>query len=239
MSAALAAGLALLLVLGGATDPVVLLLAVALVQVLTAAAWFAALGVARTTPGQVLVAAAAVAADVAVLRSDETRPLAHVGPVLAVALLGSLVLQLVRRDGRDGLTGSLTATGSALVLTGLGSAWLAVDAYRDGAGLLVVAAVATAAAPAADLAGSRLHLPRGASAFAAAVVTGVAALVVAAQSALDLPAALVAAAGSAVAARLGTVLANRVAAPHPLLPAVLPALLVAPTTYVLARVLLG
>ncbi len=248
MSAGLAAGLALLLVLGGLTTPVVLLMATALAQVLLALAWFPALdiadsaagrGVGALTGGRAVVAVAAVVADVAVLRSDETRPMAHVGAVLAVALLASVAVQLLRRDGRSGLTGALTATGSAVVVAGLGAAWLALDAARDGTGLLLVAAVAAAAAPAADLAGSALRLPRWAGGVAAAVVAAATGAVVAGWSDLDLPVALAAALGAAVAARLGALLAGRVPVPHPLLPAVLPALLVAPATYVLARVLHG
>jgi hypothetical protein len=239
MSTALAAGLAVLLVLGAATDPVVMAVAVAVAQLLLAAVWFGALGATGGVVGRLLAAAAAVAADLTVLQSDDSRPMAHVAPVLAVALLLAFVQQLVRGDGRERLTGSLTATGSAVVVGGLGAAWPAVDAGRDGTGLAVVAAVALAAAPAADLAGGRLALPRWVSAVAAASVTGAAALAVAAGSDLDVPAALAAAAVAAVAARLGVILANRVPVPHPVLPAVLPALLVAPATYVLARVLVG
>jgi hypothetical protein len=239
MSAALAAGLAALLVLGAATDPVVLVLAVAVAQLLLAAVWFGALEATGGVIGRLRAAAAAVAADIAVLSSDDSRPMAHVGPVLAVTLLAAFGQQLVRRDGRERLTGSLTATGSAVVVGGLGAAWPALDAGRDGTALAVVAAVAVAATPAADLAGGRLALPRWASAVVAALGTGAAALVVAGGSDLEAPTALAAAAVAAVAARLGTILANRVPVPHLVLPAVLPALLVAPATYVLARVLLG
>ncbi len=73
----------------------------------------------------------------AVLAADETRPMEHVAPVLAVAMLAALAHQLARRDGRGELTTSLTATGAATVFAGLGSAWLALDVSRDGTGLLV------------------------------------------------------------------------------------------------------
>jgi hypothetical protein len=239
VSAALAAGLAALLVLGAATDPVVLVLAVAVVQLLLAAVWFGALGATGAVVGRLVAAAAAVAADVTVLLSDDSRPMAHVAPVLAVALLAAFVQQLARRDGRERLTGSLTATGSAIVVGGLGAAWAAIDVGRDGTALAIVAVVALAAAPAVDLAGGRLGLPRWVSAVVAALVTGGAALAVAGGSDLGVPTAVAAAAVAAVAARLGVILANRVPTPHVVLPAVLPALLVAPATYVLARVLLG
>ncbi len=74
-----------------------------------------------------------MAADITVLRSDETRPLAHVGPVLAVALLATLVLQLVaRRDGRDGADRLAHGQRVRLVLAGLAAAWLALDVQRTG-----------------------------------------------------------------------------------------------------------
>jgi hypothetical protein len=239
VSAALAAGLAALLVLGAGTDPVVLVLAVAVVQLLLAAVWFAALDATGGVVGRLLVAASAVGADVAVLRTDETRPMAHVAPVLAVALLAAFGQQLFRRDGRDRLSGSLTATGSAVVVAGLGAAWPAVEVGQDGTALAVVAAAALVAAPAADLAGAALRVPRWVSAVVAALATAGAAPAVAGRSGLELATALAAAGVAAVAARLGVILADRVPAPHLVLPAVLPALLVAPATYVLARVLLG
>ncbi len=75
--------------------------------------------------------------------------------------------------------------------------------------------------------------------LAGAALTVAAGAVVASQSGLDLPVALAAGAVAAVAARVAVVLAQRVPTADPVLPAVLPALLVAPATYVLARVLLG
>jgi hypothetical protein len=56
---------------------------------------------------------------------------------------------------------------------------------------------------------------------------------------LSVPAALAAGAGGAVAARLAVLLADRAVAPHPMLAAALPAVLVAPSVYLLGRVLVG
>ncbi len=216
-----------------------LLIAVLLVQGLLVAGWFPALRVPGPVGGRVVVAAAAVAADLAVLVADETRPLEHVAPVLALALLAALVHQLVRRDGRVELTASLTATGAAAVLAGLAAAWLALDVSRAGAGLLVLAAVAAAAAPLADLAAGAAGLGRWVGILTAAAVTGVAAVAVAATTSVSPGLALAAGAGGVVAARLAVLLADRAGAPHPLLTAALPAVLVAPPVYLLGRVLVG
>src|SRR4051794_37878095 len=138
VTAPVAVGIAAALVLGGVIDPLVLLPAVLLTQVLLAGAWVPALQATSPIGGRIVVLGAAGAADVAVLAADETRPMEHVAPVLAVALLAALAHQLARRDGRGGLTTSLTATGSATVFACLGSAWLALDVSREGTGLLVL-----------------------------------------------------------------------------------------------------
>ena len=239
MTAPVAVGIAAALVLGGVIDPLVLLPAVLLTQVLLAVAWFPALQATSPIGGRIVVLGAAGAADVAVLAADETRPMEHVAPVLAVALLAALAHQLARRDGRGGLTTSLTATGSATVFACLGSAWLALDVSREGTGLLVLGAVAAAAPAVVDLAGSRLGRPSWAAGVWAAAVTGAAAAVVAETTDVSLPVALAAGAGAVVAARLAVLFANRAPVPHPLLPAALPPVLVAPVVYLLGRLLVG
>ena len=240
MTAALAAlGLAAALVLGGLTETPVLVLAVMLAQGLFVAGWFPALRVPGAVGGRIVVAATAVGADAAVLAADDTRPLEHVAPVLAMALLAALLHQLVRRDGRVELTRSLTATGSAAVFAGLGSAWLALDVSRDGTGLLVLAAVAAAAPPTLDLAARAAKAPAWAGVLTAALVTGLAAVVVAGAATVTLAVALAAGAAGAVAARLAVMLADRTRSPHPMLTAALPAVLVAPAVYLLGRVLTG
>jgi hypothetical protein len=239
VTAAVAAGLAAVLVLGGVIDPLVLLPAVLLTQVLLAVAWFPALQATSPLGGRIVLLGAAVAADVAVLAADETRPMEHVAPVLAVAMLAALAHQLARRDGRAELTTSLTATGAATVFACLGSAWLALDVSRDGTELLVVGAVAAAAPAVVELGRARLARPRWAGALWAAAVTGVAAAAVAETTDLSLAVALAAGAGAVVAARLAMLLAERSPVPHPLLPAALPPVLVAPVVYLLGRLLVG
>jgi hypothetical protein len=239
VTAALAAGLAAALVLGGITDPLVLLPAVALAQTLLAVAWFPALRATSPAGGRLVVLAAAGAADLAVLAADETRPMEHVAPVLAVALLAALAHQLARRDGRGDLTTSLTASGAAAVLGCLGSAWLALDVSRDGTGLLVLAAAAAAAPAVVEPGRSRLGRSAWVGAVGAAAVTGVAAVAVAETTDVSLPVALASGAGAVVAARLAVLLADRAPVRHPLLPAALPPVLVAPVVYLLGRLLVG
>jgi hypothetical protein len=239
VTAAVAAGLAAALVLGGVIDPLVLLPAVLLTQVLLAVAWFPALQATSPLGGRIVVLGAAGAADVAVLVADETRPMEHVAPVLAVAVLVALAHQLARRDGRGELTTSLTATGAATVFACLGSAWLALDVSREGTGLLVVGAVAAAAPAVVELGRAWLGGRRWAGAVWAAALTGVAAAAVAETTHLSLPVALAAGAGAVVAARLAMLLAERAPVPHPLLPAALPPVLVAPVVYLLGRLLVG
>jgi hypothetical protein len=239
VTAAVAAALAALLVLGAVTHPAVLLLAVLVAQGLLVLGWFPALRAPDATGGRLVVAGAAIGADVVVLAGDETRPMAHVAPVLALALLAALAQQLVRRDGRVDLTVSLTATGAAAVLAGLGAAWMALDGARNGTGLMALAAVASAAPPAADLVAARQGAPRWVGGAVAAAVTLLAAVAVVQWTSTGPVLAVSAAAGGAVTARLAVLLGDRATRPQPLLTAALPALLTAPVVYLIGRVLLG
>jgi hypothetical protein len=117
----------------------------------------------------------------------------------------------------------------------LGSLWLALDTVRQGDDVLLVAVLALAAVVLADL----LPLPGWLRWSGGAVVALAAALVVARGSDLGVAVTVTTSAGSAVAAGLATLVARRVPVPHPVLPAVLGALLVAPVAYLLARVLVG
>jgi hypothetical protein len=239
VTAVTAAALVAVLVLGAVTATPVLVLAVLLGQGLLAAGWFTGLRVPSPKGGLVVVAATAAGADAAVLAGDDTRPLAHVGPVLALALLAAFAHQLLRRDGRVELTRSVTGTGAAAVLAGLASSWLALDVSPRGDGLLVVAAAAAAAPAVVDLAADLVGAPRWAAAVAAAAATLLVAALVAGWTDPGFAVALAAGAGGAVAARLATLLAERAPVPQALLSAALPAALVAPVVYLLGRVLVG
>jgi hypothetical protein len=208
---------------------------VGLAQLLLVWTWFPALQVRGVLGGRVVTVAAAVAADIAVVAADDARPSAPLAAVLALALLAAFVVQLLRRDGREGLTASLTATGTAATMAVLGSLWLALDTVRRGDAVLLVAVLALAAVVLADL----LPLPGWLRWTVGAVVALGASLAVAAGSDLGAGVAVTVGAGAAVVAGLATLVARRLPAPHPVLPAVLAALLVAPVAYLLARVVVG
>ena len=139
---ALALGAAL--VLGAATAPAVLLVAVLLVQGVLLSGGHRSLAVSGAVAGAVVAGGAAVAADVVVLLGEADRPLRGVPAVLALAVLAALVQQLVRRDGRPGLTASLAATVTLAALVVMAATFLASDAAEGGAPLVAAAAVAAA-----------------------------------------------------------------------------------------------
>ena len=208
---------------------------VGLVQLLLVWTWFPALQVRGVLGGRVVTVAAAAAADIAVLAADDARPSAPLAAVLALTLLAAFVVQLLRRDGRERLTASLTATGTAATMVVLGSLWLALDTVRRGDTVLLVAVLALAAVVLADL----LPLPGWLRRTAGAVAALGASLAVAGGSDLGVGVTVATGAAAAVVAGLATLVARRVPAPHPVLPGVLAALLVAPVAYLLARVLVG
>ena len=132
MPAALTLALAGALALAGYADEAPLVLAVLVVQGLLVWGWYDALDVPGRTGGSVLAGAAAVTADVLLLVRDDTRALTPVAGVLAVAMLGAMVHQLARRDGRQRLTESLTATMTLVVLATLGALFVAVEQTLGG-----------------------------------------------------------------------------------------------------------
>jgi hypothetical protein len=234
VAACVAAGLAVVLGVAAAGPVAVLVAAVALVQLLVVARWFAALDVtAAARGGAVVGAAAAIGADLAVALRDDRRPLAPVTAVLGLAMLAALLSQLSRRDGRDRLTASLSATVVLATVGALGSCYLGVQSSRDGGAFLVAGVVAAAATVvAAALPGPEIvSLPIGLVAGAGAgVLVGV-------LSELGPGTGGLVGLGCAVAASVTTAVARRAARPDPLVTAGLPLLLAAPVTFVLARLL--
>ena len=235
--AALALGAAL--VLGAAAGPAVLAAAVLLAQGLVIVDWHRTLGVAGARGGIVVGAVAAVGSDALVLADVGERPLAAVPGVLAAAVVGALVHQLARRDGRDRLTASLTATVSLAALVALGSTLLAVHDEKDGLALISTAAAAAALVAAGVTARQLAGAPRRAD---VAVVAGAAVLVTVSVVALDglavTPAFAVAGTAGTVAWVAG-VLVARSAEPHVGPGAALPLVLAGPVAYVLGRLLVG
>lgn len=245
--AAGACALGAALVIGAATDPGVLLAAVLLAQAVVVIGWHRRLDVPGATGGTVVAGAAALGSDLLVLADAGDRPLSAVPVVLAMAVLAALVHQLVRQDGRDRLTASLTATVTLAALASLGSTFLAVSEAEDGSGL--VSAAATAAA--LVVAGVSVRRWRGGSQRTdIAVVAAAGALAALAVVALDglpvVPAIAVAGSAAAIAWVASTLLARAPAAaaqqgawsgagPS----AGLPMLVAGPVAYVLGRLLVG
>src|SRR3954466_287642 len=150
VAALVAAGLAVLLGLAAAGPSAVLVAAVGLLQLLVVARWFVALDVqAAARIAMSIGAGAAIAADLAVALRDDRRPLTSVPAVLGVAMLATIFGQLIRRDGRDRLTASMTATVALVVVAAMGSCYLGVQSSRDGVPFVVAGVVAAAAAIAA------------------------------------------------------------------------------------------
>jgi len=235
--AALALGAAL--VLGAATGLAVLAAAVLLAQGLVIVDWHRTLGAPGARGGIVVGAVAAVGSDALVLADVGERPLAAVPGVLAAAVVGALVHQLARRDGRDRLTASLTATVSLVALAALGSTFLAVGAAQDGLALVCTAAAVAALVVAGVTARQRFGAPRRADiGVVAGAVAVVAAVVVALDGLAVTPAVAVAGAAGTVAWVAG-VLVARSAAPHIGPAAALPVVLGGPVAYVLGRLLIG
>lgn len=134
-SFALGVGGVLALVLGWGA----LLFVVALLQVLSARAWADYLELPGAVPAAIGVLAVAAVADLGVLVSrlvgdaeDRSAELVPLAPALGVTFLVAVVVQLLRRDGREGTLAGLVAvvTGGALVI-GL-ALWLPLEASSAG-----------------------------------------------------------------------------------------------------------
>jgi len=225
VAASVATGLAVALGLAAAGPVGVLVAAVGLLQVMVAVRWFAALDVTAAARGGALVgAASAIGADLAVALRDDRHPLSSVTAVLGLAMLAAMLHQLSRRDGRDGLTTSLTATVSLAVVATLGSCYLGAQASRDGAAFV---AAAVAAAAVVVVAGA-LPGPELLGSGAGLVAAGVSGVVVGGG---------IVGLGCAAAAVVTVAVARRAARPDPVVTGGLPLLLAAPVAFVLARLL--
>jgi hypothetical protein len=237
MIAVAAAALVTATALAALAAPFVLLLAVLLAQGLLVSRWFVALGVPGGGGGAVVAGGAALAADLLVVLRDERRALAPVAGVLGVAMLAALIHQLVRRDGRPGVTASMAATTALAVVAVLGAGHLGARLGHGGSALVVAAVLAAGAVSvlaAVPLPGPRGARPAGGIALGVGlgVVTGLLSDLGAGTGALV-------ALGCAVAAAVGALFAGRMANPDPIVCAVLPLLLAGPVGLALGRLLVG
>lgn len=233
--AALALGGAI--VLGAATAPWVLICAVLLVQGLLVAGWHHALDVPGRAGGAVVAGLAALAADLLVARGDGASTVSAVPAVLALAVLGSLVHQLARRDGRTRVNASLSATVSLAALAGLAATGLAVEELDAGVRLVELAAVTVALVVSVAVARRRLGGPSWLEPVLVAAVCGLAALVGAAVSDLRAGPALAVAAAAGGAAWVAVLVVAQAASPRAAVAAALPYALALPVVYLVGRLL--
>ena len=237
--AAGAVALGAALVLGSATAPGVLLVAVLLVQGVLLSGWHRSLTVPGAVAGSVVAGAAAVGADVVVLLGEGDRPLDGVPALLALAVVAALVQQLVRRDGRPALASSLASTVTLAVLAAMAAAFLAADAAEGGAPLVAAAAVPAALVSGASVLRRRLGGPGWLDLIAVPVLAVPVGLVVAAVSELETGPSLVVSLCAAGSAWVAGVLVARSPAPDAAVAASLPFALAGPVAYVLGRLLIG
>lgn len=237
--AAVALALGAAIVLGAVTGQAVLLVAVVLAQGLVVAGWHRCLGVPGVRGGVAVGAVAALSSDGLVLAEAGDRPLSAVPAVLALAVAAGLVHQLARRDGRDRLNASLSATVSLAALATLGSTFLAAAQAQDGESLVCVAAVSAALVVAGRVARQRLRAPSGADLAVVVAAGAAAALGVVALGDLSAGPAFAVAATSGVVAWAATLFVARSAAPDVGVGAALPVVLAGPVAYVLGRLLVG
>jgi hypothetical protein len=152
MAALLASALAGVLVAGTVGGRYALAGAVALAQLVLV------LGIARGSniPGSRISAAVALVAGVATVGLIATQPEAPPDPDTLLPLVGTaglgfvamIVVQLLRRDGRERLTASLTLGVTTLLLATVGATWLGLWGEDIGTALLLLALAGTATAAA-------------------------------------------------------------------------------------------
>jgi hypothetical protein len=240
------AGLVAVLAVTAAAGSPLLAAAVIVVQVLFTLGGVQSSSVHEARPAAWLALAAAVGASVWTVY-EGTPGMRPAAALLGPALLGAVAIQLLRRDGRPGLTASLTLTVAACALAILPVAWVALRAaesgvYAVGLGLLGVGIVGLAELMPLPVAVRRALAVLAAGGLAAglvlvvgavaAAVPAVGAVVVATFTALTAVTAL------AAVDRIGAEAATPDAVPTQLRVS-LPIVATAPVAYVLGRILVG
>jgi hypothetical protein len=167
-------GLALL---PSASHPAGVLALVLVAQALLVSGLHRGLHVTVPLSGMLAAGVVAVVADVVVWRAGRPHTLAPLVAVVAVGFLLAVVQQLARRDERDGLVPSMSATVSVSALAAFTASWLVLALGPDHE-TLPVAGVALALASLARL------LPSDGAAPWVALVAGPVAAAVAAQAGL-------------------------------------------------------
>jgi hypothetical protein len=147
VASVLTAVCAAILIGASAAGRVSLSVGLCIAQLVLVVGWFRS--AALTSRGQVAGAlvsiAAAVGADVALVRSRDHTDVRAVAGVLAALVGVAFVVQLLRRDGRERLTAALAATVATGALAICGAVLLGVRGGRGGSDVVAVALVAVGA----------------------------------------------------------------------------------------------
>jgi hypothetical protein len=236
MAIALTAALAGVLALAGYAGSVVLLLAVAMVQGLLVAGWYRCVDVPGATGGMLLAGAASGAADLLLLLRDDPRPLAPATGVLGLAMVGTLLHQLVRRPERDRVTASLTATATLTAFAVLTGLFISAEQTRGGASLVAVVAVTAVAGRVVDLLPS---LPSSVRAPAGVVLGGVVGAGLGSLTVVEAQPGLLLGLGAAASAAVAGAVVRRFPRPDLFTAGALPLAVAGPVAYVLGRILVG
>jgi len=141
LAALLAAVLAGLLALAAQTGPVAVTAATVGAQLLLATGIASAGRPKGSGVATWLVVAGAGVAGAAVIETAAVVDLGTLAPVATGGVLACFVLELVRRDGRAGLVGSLSASVTGVVLAVLTASWPVTALLRNGDTLVTVGAV--------------------------------------------------------------------------------------------------
>ena len=139
-----ATGLALsaVLVLAAASGQFAAAVAVVLVVVAVTSGWPALLSLPSPRGTASVVGGTGTAGVVVVLLTPGDPRLRALPVVLAVAVLGAFVHQLLRRDGRPRVVDGLSGAVAGLVVTGMASGWLAALSGTHGLQLVAAAGAA-------------------------------------------------------------------------------------------------
>jgi hypothetical protein len=172
-SAATGAVLAALLVAAALlSSPLVATATVLLAVVALAVGWPALLALPSPRGTAAVVALAGAAGVITVLLTPGPARLRLLPPVLALAVLGAFLHQLLRRDLRPRVVDGLSGAISGLLLAALASGWLAALGADRGEAIVVTGAAAAAVGSLALLLPPRPGLRALAAVVAPAVVAG-------------------------------------------------------------------
>lgn len=142
---------AALLLVAAHADPVILAAGFAWCAVVLAWAWPAAVDARPGWPITMPVALAGALTAVGFSLSDDLPYLASAPVALAIGTVLACLFQILRRDGRTGLTASLAAAGLGLGLVAMGATYLPVTRSIDGVFVLNTAFAGIAVSVLADL----------------------------------------------------------------------------------------